>query len=192
MAVNGTAPSAVMRRVCSNCAVRLPSAVAAVHLSGHMMFWSARRRNPPGSGYDCKVFHQHGLKSYCHQTEQAIGGIRDAHAASGEKMQRSTRQEVEKQKKTSSWHVSLHLFSHRNTHERNYVVSVPKEQHDQASKLSTSHFIPLTGPLAYQRLYRERVSERHYSVVDVVLVVQDVRVGVKGFPNAMPTCVKRA
>lgn len=36
LAVNGTAPSSVIRNVCSNCAVRLPSFVAAVHLSGHI------------------------------------------------------------------------------------------------------------------------------------------------------------
>lgn len=42
MAVNGSAPSAVMRNVCSNCAVRLPSAVAAVHLSGHITLLAAR------------------------------------------------------------------------------------------------------------------------------------------------------
>lgn len=51
-------------------------------------------------------------------------------------------------------------------------------------------FSSLTSPLAYQRLYRERVSERHYSVVDVVPMVQDVRVGVKRLPDAVPTCGK--
>lgn len=46
----------------------------------------------------------------------------------------------------------------------------------------------LTGPLAYQRLYRERVTERHDAIVDVVLVVKDVGVGVKRFPDAVSAC----
>ena len=45
----------------------------------------------------------------------------------------------------------------------------------------------LTGPLAYQRLYRERVSVRHDAVVVVVLVVQHVRVGMKCSPDAVTT-----
>lgn len=46
----------------------------------------------------------------------------------------------------------------------------------------------LTGSFAYQRLYREGVSKRHDAVVHVVLVVQDVRVGVKRFSDAVSTC----
>lgn len=38
--VRGTAPSSVMSSVCSNCAVLLPSAVAAVHLSGHITLFA--------------------------------------------------------------------------------------------------------------------------------------------------------
>lgn len=49
----------------------------------------------------------------------------------------------------------------------------------------------LTRPLANQRLYRERVPQRHDAVVDVVLVVQHVWVGVERFPDAVAACGKR-
>lgn len=49
----------------------------------------------------------------------------------------------------------------------------------------------VTCPLANQRLYGEGVPDRHDAVVDVVLVVQDVRIGVKGLPDTVPAWRKR-
>lgn len=46
----------------------------------------------------------------------------------------------------------------------------------------------LTGSLANTRLYGEGVSDLHDSVVLVVLVVQNIGVGVKHLADAVPTC----
>lgn len=54
LAVNGTAPSSVIRNVCSNWAVRLPSEVVAVHLSGHITFLSIQQ-NEDTSGTDSSI-----------------------------------------------------------------------------------------------------------------------------------------
>lgn len=42
--VRGKTPSSVMRRVCSNCAVRLPSMVAEVQSSGQQIFFAEQKK----------------------------------------------------------------------------------------------------------------------------------------------------